>query len=76
MNSSDLALREFTRTCLNEARRAEFRGQRRMAAGLRDAASRAIEAHNAAMPTLVDQETAARQAKARAFAAVIANGLH
>jgi predicted methyltransferase len=74
MNSTSTALAMFTRNCTRQARRMELFGQRRVAAELRAGASRAIEEHTAAMPTMVDVETQKRRNQARAFASVIAAG--
>lgn len=78
MNSTQLALKRFTATCLREARAADLRGDRRMAAGLRLSVSDVLAEQQRAMPAPavdVDPETAKRQELACVWAQTIANGL-
>jgi hypothetical protein len=75
MNQTTLALRNFSRNTLAEARRAELRGQRTYAALLRASVGEVIEEHRSAVSApLVDLETEKRLAQTRAFAATISAG--
>lgn len=77
MTSTQFAIKQFTRTCLREARRCDFIGDKRMAANLRRAVSDTIAEHRAALPPApVDAETAKRQERARVFAATILSGFN
>lgn len=67
------AFRRFIKNTLAEARRAEFCGQRKYAATLRQGVGEAIIEHRAIMPPPVDPETRKRREKARAWAAVALN---
>jgi hypothetical protein len=75
MNQTAIALRNFTRNTLAEARRAELHGERKYAAALRLSVTDVIAENRAAVSApLVDAESQKRLAQTRAFAATIAAG--
>jgi hypothetical protein len=75
--SSVNALISAARSCVNEAARADRLGQHRYAKLIRASARRALAELDAIRPRApVDPETAQRQEKARAYAAVLMRGLH
>jgi hypothetical protein len=75
--SSVRALLAAAQSCVAEAARADRRGERRYAALVRQSARAALaEIRAITPPVAVDPEMAARQEKARAYAAVLMRGLH
>jgi hypothetical protein len=75
--SSIRALLSAARSCVREAGRADRLGQRGYARALRQSARTALAEIRAVTPApAVDRETAARQERARAYAAVLMKGLH
>jgi hypothetical protein len=75
--SSVRALLRAGQACVNEAARADRRGEHRYAGELRRSARNALaEIRAIAPPVAVDPEMAKRQEKARAFAAILLKGLH
>jgi hypothetical protein len=75
--SSINALIGAARSCVNEAARADKAGEHRYAALIRASARRALVELDAIRPRApVDPETAQRQERARAYAAVLMKGLH
>jgi hypothetical protein len=71
------ALLRAAHSCVAEAARADRLGQHRYAGELRQSARNALaEIRVITPPVVVDRETAKRQEKARAFAAVLMRGLH
>jgi hypothetical protein len=75
--SSVNALLRAARSCVAEAARADRRGEYRYARELRQSARNALaEVRAMTPPVAVDPETAKRQERTRAFAAVLMQGLH
>jgi hypothetical protein len=75
--SSVRALIAAARSCVNEAARADGRGERRYARELRQSARNALaEIRTITPPAVVDIEMAKRQERARAIAAAMLQALH